>query len=151
MPAPRLLPPTSELVKLIEQGYTHKEIADWVERTMGVKVSRSSVSAALHRAGLSEQLGRYRAELPWRVKGEHLTQYPARMLRLLGRRNAGVELSMEDEGRLDAWLTALEEQDLVVAYVPDGQGFIYVEADEVDDGRNHIPIRARPIEPDELP
>ena len=92
MPAKRLLPDNRTLKRWVDSGMTHQEIAHEVERTTGVHVSRSTVSAALSRAGLVEhQRYRYDKEIPWRVKSEHLTQYPVRMLRLLGRRNAEIE------------------------------------------------------------
>lgn len=150
MAAPRLLPPTSELARMVADGLTHQQIADRIETATGVRVSRSTISAALSRAGLATAGNRYRAEIPWRVSGEHLTQYPARMLRLLGRRNAGISLGEEEGERLFAWLESLEEKGLVVAYAPQNEGFIYVHADEVLDGQNGIPIRVRIITPDEI-
>lgn len=152
MPAPRLLPDSNELKRLVELGMTHQQIADYWNEKTGANVSRSSVSAALSRAGLTEREGmRYKEELPWRVKGEHMTQYPARMLRLLGRRRAEVELTDDEESRLDAWLESLEEREIVVAYAPDNGGFIYVDADEIGDGQNGTPIRRRLIHSDEFP
>jgi putative intracellular protease/amidase len=148
--APRLLPPTSELAKLVEAGLTHQQIADRIRATTGVVVARSTVSVALSKAGLARDGMRYRDELPWRVKGEHLTQYPARMLRLLGRRRADGQLTEDEADRLDAWLEGLAEKGLVVAYAPDADGFLYVEADETHDGKNGVPIRRRIIELDEL-
>jgi len=151
MAAPRLLPPVQDLKKLVEKGMTHQEIAEHLNRAKGIKVSRSAISAALSRAGLTEREGhRYRDEIPWRVKTHHLTQYPARMLRLLGRFNQGMLLSSEEENRLDAWLASLGENNAVVAYCPDGPGFIYVEADEIHDGADGIPIRRRTITRREL-
>lgn len=150
MAAPRILPPTQELLKLVEAGYTHAQIAAHIRQTTGVVVSRSTVSSALSRAGLSEAAIRYREEIPWKVRAEHLTHYPARMLRLLGRRRAGIEVDGDEAVRLDAWLRGLEEKDLVVAYAPDGPGFIYVDADEIDDRPGGLPIRPRPIAADEL-
>lgn len=150
MAAPRILPPVQDLRRLVEAGMTHAEIADHIHATTGLLVSRSAVSSALSRAGLTDEAPRYRHELPWRVKAEHLTQYQARMLRLLGRRGAGVELSDEEAQRLDAWLDSLAERELVVAYAPDGGGFLYVDADEVDDGRGGVPIRRRLIDLEEL-
>ena len=151
MAAPRLLPPTQELKKLVDLGYTHAEIAEYVLRSTGVTVTRSTVSAALSRAGLTSREGvRYKTELPWKVKGEHLTQYPARMLRLLGRRRAGIELTDDEMQRVDAWLEGLEEKNLVIGYCPDGDGFLYLDADEIGDGSDGIPIRRRPISLDEI-
>lgn len=151
MAAPRLLPPAQELKKLVDLGYTHANIAEYVQITTGVHVSRSTVSAALSRAGLTTRDGiRYKDEIPWRVKAEHLTQYPARMLRLLGRRRAGHELADDEAQRLDAWMEGLEEKELVIAYCPDDAGFLYVDADEISDGDKGIPIRRRLITSDEL-
>lgn len=150
MPAPRLLPSDQELSRLVEQGLTHQGIADWVLEHLGHRVSRSTVSVALSRAGLSKEAMRYHEELPWKVKADHLTEYPARMLRLLGRRRADIELNVEEDGRLDAWLEALEEREIVVAYSSE-RGFLYVDADEIGDGQNGIPIRKRTIHEDEFP
>lgn len=151
MPAPRVLPPNDELKRYVDLGMTHQQIVEYVFDKYGVKVSRSSVSAALSRAGLTEREGvRYIDELPWQVKADHMTQYPARMLRLLGRRRAAYELSADEDSRLDAWLESLEERDLVVAYVPEGDGFIYVDNDEKGDGERGIPIRRRVIHPSEI-
>lgn len=150
MAAPRLLPPVNDLVRMVEAGMTHQQIADSVNNKSGANVSRSTVSAALSRAGLTAVGNRYKQELPWRVKAEHLTQYPARMLRLLGRSRADGELSDDEQERLDAWLSALDENGWVVAYAPENSGFIYVEADEHEDGRGGVPIRKRLITNDEI-
>lgn len=151
MAAPRLLPATSDLVRLVEAGLTHQQIADHIKDTVGIVVSRSTVSAALSRAGVAREGMRYKQELPWRVKAEHLTQYQARMLRLLGRRRADGELTDEEDARLDSWMESLEENNWVVGYAPDRGGFIYVDSDEVGDGSNGIPIRSRTITEDEFP
>jgi hypothetical protein len=73
------------------------------------------------------------------------------MLRLLGRRRAGLELTQHEAERLESWLASLKEQSLVVGYCPESQGFIYVLADEVGDGARGIPIRHRVILAKELP
>jgi hypothetical protein len=150
MAAPRVLPDNATLQRWVEKGMTHREIAEEVARVTGQAVSRSSVSAALSRAGLSRPMARYDDELPWRVKVSHMTQYPARMLRLLGRRRAGFDLSGADSERLDSWLATLKDEGLVVAYCPERKGFLYVEADEVGDGARGIPIRRRTIAVKEL-
>lgn len=150
MPARRVLPDNQTLQRWVERGMTHQEIAEEVYRLSGERVSRSTVSAALSRAGLSKQTARYADELPWRVKIEHMTAYPARMLRLLGRRRAGLDLTQHEEERLDSWLASLKDKGCVVAYSPD-VGFLYVEADEFGDGAKGIPIRRRVITKAELP
>lgn len=151
MAAPRLLPDIAELIRLVESGMTHAQIVDHLRDHRHIVVSRSSVSAALSRAGASKEGMRYKEELPWRVRAEHLTQYQARMLRLLGRRRAGGDLTDEEDSRLDSWTESLEENRWVVGYAPDDGGFIYVDANEVGDGANGVPIRARAIHSDEIP
>lgn len=140
MPRPRLLPSDSALQRMVERGMTHQQIADKVGEEIGQTISRSSVAAALSRAGLTEPAPRYRDELPWRVAQEHLIEYPARMLRLLGRRRSGMQMTPRDSQRLDTWLGQLAESGAVVAYSPD-RGFLYVPAREGVDGVNGVPIR----------
>lgn len=106
---------------------THKQIAEVVSRETGYPVSRSTVSAALHRAGEAAVAKKYTEELPWTIHEAHQTHYAARMLRLLGRRRAGVQNSAEADARLDSWLAQLAEAEAVVTYVPDtDEGFFYV-------------------------
>ena len=94
------------------------------------------VSSAIHRAGLSGPAKIYTEEIPWQVKEKDLTAYQARMLRLLGRRRAGIRNSEEMDARLDAWLAQLRREHAVVAYVPE-IGFVYVDGDPDENG---IPI-----------
>lgn len=150
MPAVRLLPDTVTLRQWVEDEHlTHQQIADRVFAQTGWPVSRSSVSAALSRAGISANGPRYREELPWRVKMEHIREYPARMLRLLGRRRAGQDMTDEENRRLDAWLAMLEKDHAVVAYDPESEfGFYYIEKDGRSDGHNGIPIRRQTVRVD---
>jgi hypothetical protein len=103
----------------------------------------------MHRAGLSATASRYREELPWRVKVEHITEYPARMLRLLGRRRAGGDLTAEEGKRLDSWLAQLEAEHAVVAYDPESKfGFYYIEKNDETDGKDGIPIHRQTVKVD---
>jgi len=147
MPAHRLLPDNGTLRHWVQdEGLTHQQIADRIYTTTGDRVSRTTVSAALSRAGISKPTMRYRDELPWRVKVEHIKEYPARMLRLLGRRRANLPLNEQEDERLDAWLTKLEEDHAVVAYDPDSPyGFYYIEKDDETDGLDGIPIRRHTV------
>ena len=149
MPAPKVLPPDSELIYLADQGMTHAEIAQHIYLTTGNEVSRSAVSAALRRAGRSRPTARYSEAIPWKVKAEHANAYPARMLRVYAKGRRGTGLTEEETRRLNSWLDELATGDLVVAYSPDA-GFLYVEADEVADRPDDYPIRPRVIEPAEL-
>ena len=137
MPA-RILPPTAELKALVAKGLTHQQIADVVSRETGYKISRSTVSAALHRANESTPAKKYPDEIPWTVREEHQTHYAARMLRLLGRRRAGITNSTEADKRLDSWLAQLKEAGAVVTYVEDTPtGFHYVQGEPDETG---IPV-----------
>lgn len=123
---------------MLRSGMTHAEIAEAVARETGHPVRRSTVSAAIHRAGLSSTAKRYNEEIPWTVREQHLTHYAARMLRTLGRRRAGIQNSAEMDSRLDAWLNLLKSHHSVVAYLPDTEeGFFYVDGEPNELG---IPI-----------
>lgn len=133
----RILPPRSELEKYLRSGMTHQEIAEAISRETGHEVKRSTVSAALHRAGLSARAKKYPDEIPWTVHEKHLTHYAARMLRTLGRRRQGIQNSAEMDQRLDAWLKMLRDNHAVVVYLPDKEeGFFYVDGDF-----DEVPIR----------
>lgn len=128
---------------------THAQIAQHISQVTGQKVSRSSVSVALSRAGYSQPGVRYNEAIPWKVRSSHSNEYPARMLRLLAKARRGNQLTEEEHKRLASWTDELVEQDLVVAYCPD-EGFLYVEADEVADRPDGYPIRPRTISREEL-
>lgn len=138
MPA-RILPPVTRLRQLVEQGMTHQQIADLITHETGFPVGRSTVSAALHRAGEAKQAKRYVQEIPWTVKEEHQAHYAPRMLRLLGRRRKGITNSAEMDSRLDSWLKQLADNKAVVVYVPDTEdGFFYVTGEPDIEG---IPVK----------
>ena len=123
---------------------THAQIAQRIFAETGEAVSRSTVSAALSRAGLTADGVRYDETLPWRVKVQHIKEYPARMLRLLGKRRNGGDLTADETKRLDSWLAMLEQNDAVVAYAPEAtQGFHYV--DRLPTDSTDIPIRRQTI------
>lgn len=144
MPRPQILPNADRLLRLVEQGYTHQQIADLVREETGHTVTRASVSVALSRAGLTEEANRYAEEIPWHLQGKDLKHYAIRMLRLLGRRRAGQELTGEQATRLDNWLAKLHEQDAVVAYCADEvPRIIYVPRERGDS--KEIPIRVKPV------
>jgi hypothetical protein len=94
---------------------------------------------------MSEQasyMTRYTDEIPWRVKVIHIKEYPARMLRLLGKRRSGQTLSETEGQRLDSWLKKLDEDNAVIGYDPDSTfGFYYIDKDDETDGLDGIPIR----------
>lgn len=142
MARPRYVPSDQQLKRLLEQGMTHDDIVAHIEATDGIRVSRSTVSAAISRAGLSTTQHRYSEEIPWTVKTQHLRDYQPRMLRLLGRRRAGEELNEIENSRLTNWLAMLEADNAVVGYDPE-VGFAYI--DRSDDDPVDVPIHRQPI------
>jgi hypothetical protein len=137
MPA-KILPDRSELERMLRDGLTHAEIAEAVSRETGHRIRRSTVSAAVHRAGLSAPAKKYPEEIPWTVREHHLTHYAARMLRTLGRRRAGITNSKEMDARLNSWLSMLHESHAVVTYIPEtDEGWFYVDGEPNEKG---IPI-----------
>lgn len=136
----KLLPDTQRLVSLRKRGMTYKQIAQWLLDNEGVEVSPTSIGSALSRAGVSNGRARYAEHLPWTVHAEHIQHYAARMLRLLGRRDSGLQISEADNARLDSWLERLRDEHAIVAYAPEqypDDGFVYVDGDFPKDG---IPI-----------
>lgn len=126
MPRGRALPPAAQLVKMSQAGLTHAQIAEAISAKTGQKVSRSSVSAALSRAGLVTPKDRYNDTLPWRIAPEHDDDYHARMLRALGARLRGKDLDDKTAKKLDAWLDARRSTKTLVKYDP-AKGFDLVE------------------------
>ena len=152
MGAIRILPPDQELIKMVDAGLTHQAIADRVSSEVGQPVSRSAVSAALHRAGASKNNHRYKDVIPWTVKTEHAGAYHVRMLRLVGRRRQQLPLNEDESQRLNRWLKELDRLNAVVAYAPHtAMGFHYVERDEADDYPDGMPIRRRLLTEAEIP
>jgi len=127
----------------LDQGNSHQDIVQYVFDTTGERVSRTTVSAAISRAGLSKPQSRYQETIPWRVKVEHIRDYPARMLRLLGRRMEGQVLNPTEANRLDSWLQQLLEDDAVVVYDPQS-GFGYASRRPEDP--TDVPIHIKTVQ-----
>ena len=137
----RILPDNATLRRWrVDEGLSIKEITERVYRETGHEIGSSTVSVALARAGISPSQPRYKEELPWLVRAEHAMEYPARMLRGLGRLRSGGQLTPDEDARVRNWLARLEANNAVVAYDPD-HGFFLVEADQKGDRPNGIPIR----------
>ena len=144
MARPQILPNADKLLQMVQAGMTHAEIADAVSNDTGYPVSRAAVSVALSRAGLTEEKRRYAEEIPWRLHGKDLKHYAIRMLRLLGKRRAGEELTPDENVRLTNWMDKLAEADAVVAYCADSvPRIIYVPREDTDP--KDIPIRRKPV------
>lgn len=133
--------------RYLEQGLTHEAIRQAHYDATGVLVTRTAISAALQRYGLAgDSIPRYKLTLPWRVKAVHSKAYPARMLRLLGRRLDGQDMNETEESMLNNWLVMLTNEKAIVAYDPDDdQGFAYIDAKFKDHKNKQIPIRNQTI------
>lgn len=134
MPAERILPNDDELARLAK-SMTHQQIADKISREKGVRVSRTAVSAALSRAGLTNRV-RYADVIPWpRIKAEHNHHYALQMLRVKARIDAGLKVSKDLRERFESWSQRLHNDKAVVAYSPNTErGFFYVHKRPQDKG-----------------
>ena len=140
MGARRILPSDSQLKRMVDRGMTHQEIADKVSEDTGERVNRSSVSAALSRAGLTDRV-RYDEVIPFQVRAVHNYHYALTMLRVHARLEAGLEVPEDQVDRYESWKAKLEENNGVVAYVPDTEdGFHYVRR-EPEDGDSLTTLR----------
>lgn len=131
---------TETLTKYIDKGLTYEQMAEEWFKTHGTRRQPVSFAAAAARRGLKGPRARprYENEIPWRLRAAHGTAFEARMLRLLGRRNAGVEMSGEDNKRLDSFLRKLDNMSAVVHYDPEtDRGFFFV-AREPQDGDGYV-------------
>lgn len=132
MPAKRYLPSDSTLVEWAKT-MTHQQIADRVYEDTGYKVARSTVSAALSRAGETDRI-RYDKYIPWKpIKIEHNHHYALTMLRFMARQEQGEVLTAENERRLASWKQRMTDDEAVVVYEPNSpDGFYYVRRTAAD-------------------
>ena len=139
MAPPRYLPSVSILEGWIQNGMTHQQIADRIRQDSGVTVSRSTVSAALSKAGLTNRT-RYDQQIPWRVAVEHNRHHLLNMLRLAARQDAGADLDDEQVKLIENFRRRLKESGAVVAYERDSpDGWYLVKARPKDTGLIRIP------------
>ena len=116
------------LKRYVQLGLTQEEMVVRFREETGETRGRAAFAVAMSRYGVKSIKRRetkvFSETLPWRVKAEHANQYPARMLRALGRREAGAKLPKAEAKRLDSWLKDLDEDNAVIHYDPDTpQGF----------------------------
>lgn len=135
MAPPRYIPSDSILKKWLDEGLSHQDIVDRILEQDGVRVSKSSVAAAISRAGLSHRI-RHDDYIPWSpIRADHATSYVLTMLRSAARRAHGETLPPELEARLDSWIKRLEENSVVVHYDADtAEGFLFVPRRPCDKG-----------------
>lgn len=143
MAPPTKTPSKEVLRRWRDAGYTQQEMVELTEKEFGQRVTRSAIANAMVRYGLADEAPRYDEEVPWRVNPLHATAQPVRMLRLLGKRNQGRDLSSRETEQLDSWLRQLDEKKLIVGYdYNDARGFYYISRKHKDH-RGKIPIRKK--------
>lgn len=155
MPAKKI-PSDNELEQLFRRGMTPAQISGWYAREKNLDIAPGTISVWKVRQSASLPVYRetYVDLIPWTVNPEHRALYPVKMLRMTGRRRAGLPLRPEDARRLDAWLEKLQDRNLVVHYDPGtAQGFFYVEPRPGKDlgpirepDWPIVPVRGRPVE-----
>jgi hypothetical protein len=144
MGAPKKVPDKTTLARWQREGLTQQQMVERILSEQGITVSRPAIAGAMVRYGLAEDKVRHNHTIPWRVKVVHISSYPARMLRLLGRRLDGMHLNNQENKKLDSWLALLEREDAVVAYDPDSvDGFMYVDREPQDP--KDVPIRVKRV------
>jgi len=134
------MPSDSILERWVDDGLTHQEMVDRIREQFDTTVSKSAVAAALSRAGLTNRV-RYDTHIPWTpIRPDHARSYPLSMLRLMARRDAGLDLTEPQTARLDSWLERLQRENAVVDYQYDhADGFVYRRRKRGD--LEHPPIR----------
>lgn len=151
MAAPRKLPDDQTLKRLLRQGLTYKQIAEWTNKHLGTQANDRTVAVYVsrnrERLGADVRRPRYSEVLPWRVQERHSWHYAVKMLRLVAREKAGEQLSPENESRLEVWKEWLAGEGGVVDYIPDSaEGFYYVPRQEGDLEYIRPPQRGRATE-----
>ena len=145
MAPPTRTPSKDVLRRWRDAGYTQAEMVELTEKEFGQRVTRSAIANAMVRYGLAEDAPRYQDEMPWRINPMHVTAQPVRMLRLLGKRNQGRDLTARETEELTSWLRQLDEKKLILGYdYDDNRGFHYISK-RYKDHRGKIPIRKKSL------
>lgn len=119
MGRPRLVPSDSVLEQwYVEEGLTQQQIVDRIWDQDKVRVARTTVAVALSRAGLTDRI-RYDDQIPWRVRVEHSSHNLVNILRSAAREARGLPLTPTSQANLDSFRRRQEEEDCVIAYVPE--------------------------------
>lgn len=145
MPREPEVPNKTQLEAYLRKGLTQQQIAEQWEKDSGVRVGRTAIANAISRYGLksARPRDRHMELVPWRVKVEHRNHPDVRVLRLESRRRKGEPISDRDLTWLNNWLTALDEENAVVAYDPRlwPEGFAWVPRTKEDDDIIRRPVK----------
>jgi hypothetical protein len=106
------LPDMEVIEKLMGQNFSYAEIGALYG------VTANAVYKKRARAARTNKRNRFDAEVPWVVSAGHDNATAVRYLRLLAKRNRGLEVAEDDGRRLDQWLKMLAENNYVIGYDP---------------------------------
>lgn len=122
----RVLPSDSILEKWLDDGLSLEDIRQRVLEQTGYLPGKSTVSAALSRAGLTSRV-RYDDVIPWkRISVDHNQHYILHQLRMAARMKRGLPVSEGDQRRFKHWKSQLDEANAIVCYDIDSvEGFYY--------------------------
>ena len=116
-----------EVVRWFEEGRTYAWMSEQYREKYHIETVPSLWGNFRRRRGLSRRITRNDDLIPWEVRREHRWAWPINMLRQEARRRAGVELTDEQNQRVDAWLRGMKDDGTVLHYEPDtDQGWFYV-------------------------
>ena len=131
MPAKRIIPSESILIGWAESGMTQEQMRQRIFEETGVLPGKSTVSAALSRAGLTHKV-RYDDFIPWpRIAVEHNQHYILNMLRVGARLSRNLPVKPADRRRYEKWRKDVDAKNASIHYDPETvDGFYYVPRPE---------------------
>lgn len=140
--------PDNLVARLMREGKTDGQIVTYLREHENIAVTRQAISAWRRRLGERKRPMAPRA-VPWKLRPEHLTSEPARVVRWHARVERGASLSHGERQRYEKALAYLRENDLVFHYDPDSeQGwFLVPRRPGIDTGVVRVPdamARAQP-------
>lgn len=122
-----------EFVRWWNEGKSYEWIVNKYKSKYDIDITIGAIGNWRARLGLDRRQERDMDLIPWAVRPEHRHRHALGMLRALGRRRAGGEMTERMGQLLDNWLLSLQESDAVVYYDPDTEeGFFYVPREPGD-------------------
>lgn len=133
MPASKIVD-EQEVLRWFEEGRTYEWMCQEYRRKYDVETVPSLWGNFRRRRGLVRRTVRDDNLIPWAVREEHRYKFPVRMLRLEARARAGEPIREADALRHRNFMAHLQENGLVIAYLPDTEeGFVYTPRLPSDD------------------
>lgn len=119
---------------------TQEQMRDKIEEETGIRPGKSTISAALSRAGLTHRI-RYDDFIPWkRISVDHNSNYIITQLRTGARLKRGLPVKPGDRHRYEKWVENLEEVGAVVHYdITTPEGWFYVPRLPGEEGLVRMP------------